>query len=173
MSCRDTATIETQRLRLVPLATSDAMRMVQVLADPALHTFTGGEPASFDELVARYEAQVRGPDRAGETWHNWIVHLTASDEVVGYVQATVIDEHADVAWVVGTPWQHMGIAREAAVAMCRWLHLQGSTLITAHIHPGHDASASVAIACGLAMTDQIDDDGERIWAWNALMDGAR
>jgi RimJ/RimL family protein N-acetyltransferase len=171
MNHPDTIAIETSRLRLVPLAASDATGMVEVLADRDLYAFTGGEPPSIDELAARYEAQVRGPDRDGETWHNWIVHLTAADAAVGYVQATVIGEHADVAWVIGTAWQRMGIAREASIAMCRWLQLQGSTRVTAHIHPDHAASASVALACGLAPTDDFDHDGERIWEWTDAADG--
>ena len=34
----------------------------------------------------------------------------------------------------------------------------------AHIHPEHLVSGSVAAAVGLAATDEVDDDGEVVWA---------
>ena len=39
----------------------------------------------------------------------------AEDCLTGTVQATVSDGTAEIAWVVGTPWQGRGIAKEAAV----------------------------------------------------------
>ena len=73
---------------------------------------TGGEPPTVAALQARYVAQVTGGSPDGsETWHNWIVRLRAGDVAVGYVQATVTDggRVADVAWVIGTPWQGRGL----------------------------------------------------------------
>jgi RimJ/RimL family protein N-acetyltransferase len=70
---------------------------------------------------------------------------------------------AEVAWIVGTPWQGRGFAREAAVALVAWLAEQGVADVVAHIHPGHAASAAVAAAAGLAPTGVIRDDGEMRW----------
>ncbi len=47
--------------------------MVMVLADPALHEFIGGEPASLEELRERYASWTRGSGSDHETWLNWIV----------------------------------------------------------------------------------------------------
>src|SRR6186997_2949455 len=52
--------IRTQRLELVALRMADAEEMVTVLADPALHEFTGGQPASLDELRGRYTSWAGG-----------------------------------------------------------------------------------------------------------------
>ncbi len=159
------AAITTERLVLTPLDPADAIEMVHVLADPALYCFTGGEPPTLDALQARYRFQVAGATDPRERWLNWIVRLAESREPVGYVQATVTvtDAEADVAWVIGTAWQGRGIAREAAAAMCEQLRAGGVDVISAHIHPDHEASARVARAIGLDVTDEVDDDGERVW----------
>ena len=159
----DTPLIETERLRLTPLQVTDAAEMVVVLGDGALYEFTGGEPPHIDQLNARYRAQLAGPGRPAEAWHNWIVRLAESHAALGYVQATVTGDDAEVAWVIGAPAQGQGFAREAAMAMCAWLEHNGIRRITAHIHPKHAASAAVAEACGLRATATVDDDGEVTW----------
>lgn len=165
------ATLATPRLRLDPLRVEDAEAMTAVLADPALYRFTGGEPPSVDGLRQRYAAQVAGASPDGtERWHNWIVRLAPGGGVdagpgpaIGFVQATVVDGgRADVAWVIGVPWQGQGYAAEAATALVAWLLGTGVTGITAHVHPDHEASGRVAAHAGLAPTDEIEE-GERVW----------
>jgi len=156
--------LETERLVLSPLRVEDAADMVGVLADTALYEFTGGDPPGLVDLETRYAAQVVGPAASGEIWHNWILRLRDSDRAVGFVQATVTGDEADVAWVVGTAWQRRGLATEATVAMCRWFRDTGIDRLTAHINPSHVASERVAAAVGLEKTDEIDDDGEVVWS---------
>lgn len=137
--------------------------MVSVLADLSLYEFTGGEPPSLEQLEATYRFQVVGPDREGETWHNWIIRLGENGDPAGFVQTTVIGTESDIAWVVGLDWQGGGIATEAAQAMCDWRIGQGTRRLVAHIHPDHVASGKVAATVGLAPTDEIDSDGEAVW----------
>jgi RimJ/RimL family protein N-acetyltransferase len=75
----------------------------------------------------------------------------------------VIDKTADIAWVVGVPWQRRGFAAEAAIRMCESLTEQGVEHFEAHIHPDHIASQRVAVAVGLTESDVIDEDGETVW----------
>ena len=82
---------------------------------------------------------------------------------VGFVQATVTDDGADLAWVVGVEWQGQGLAVEAATAMREWLTGDGVGLFTAHVHPDHAASQGVAAAIGLRATGRLDDEGEGVW----------
>lgn len=138
--------------------------MVGVLADSTLYSFTGGTAPDLEALQERYRAQIAGPPRDGETWHNWVIRQNDAGGAVGFVQATVIDDSADVAWTIGPAWQRRGYAREAAAAMSDWLLSNGVRRLTAHIHPEHTASMGVATAIGLAATDETDDDGEVIWA---------
>jgi RimJ/RimL family protein N-acetyltransferase len=157
--------LATPRLDLVPLRPEDADEMVQVLADARLYEFTGGRPPNRDELRERYVRQAAGRSPGGdEEWHNWIVRRRPEGEAIGFVQATIVDagRSADIAWLVGVQWQGRGFAAEAARALVDWLELAGVSMITAHVHPDHRASAAVAASGGLEPTDRIDD-GERVW----------
>ena len=150
----------TARLSMLPLQIEYAGEMTNVLSDPDLYTFTGGEPPSVDMLEARYRRQLAGPARPEEQWLNWVIQH--DDELVGYVQATVTDSTAEIAWVIGTDWQGHGYAKEAAQGLVTWLGAQGIERIIAHVHPDHAASAAVTAAAGLTRTDEVDD-GEYLW----------
>ncbi|MFI2736951.1 GNAT family N-acetyltransferase [Streptomyces sp. NPDC018711] len=158
------ATVRTARLDLLPLSVAHADEMARVLADPALHAFTGGTPLTAPELRARYERLVAGSPDPAVLWCNWVVRLRAEHRLTGTVQATVTEggRTAEVAWVTGTEWQGRGIAREAARALVDLLLARGVRTVLAHIHPDHTASAAVARAAGLTPTDE-EQDGEVRW----------
>ena len=93
----------------------DAGDLFGLLRDPALRRFTGGAPpTSVDDLRERIRVQEgrRSPD-GDELWLNWTLRLRSSGQAVGYVQAGVREGRADLAWVVGTPFQNRGYATEA------------------------------------------------------------
>lgn len=154
--------LDTERFALLPLRVEYAEEMAKVLGDPELYTFTGGEPPSVRVLEGRYTRQVSGSGDPEESWLNWVISSLQDDELVGFVQATVTAEEAEIAWVLGTAWQGRGYAKEAAVGLVAWLQAQGARRIIAHVHPDHAASAAVAAAAGLSRTDQLDD-GEFLW----------
>lgn len=162
----DLSTIVTDRLLLTPLLVDDAGEMVEVLADPALHEFTGSEPATLDELRDRYRSLAGGSGRGDERWLNWIVRRRADNAAIGTVQATVMNPdqrpQAFVAWTIGVGWQRQGYATEATIALVQWLADRGADSIVAHIHPDHVASASVAARAGLRPTLDVVD-GETVW----------
>ena len=158
-----TEPIRTDRLELTPLRVDDAAEMVAVLADPRLYAAIGGAPPTLGELRLRYELQVRGASADGrETWHNWIVRPRPGREAAGFVQATVTGDGADLAWVVGVPWQGRGYATEAASGVVAWLSAHGVTTITAHVADGHRTSEAVAERIGLVRTGTVED-GEIVW----------
>ncbi|MFE9441052.1 GNAT family N-acetyltransferase [Streptomyces sp. NPDC006602] len=155
--------LSTPRLSLLPLRVEHAEEMAAVLSDPALHAFTGGTPDSPGALRARYERLVAGAPDPTVSWCNWVLRPRADSHLVGTVQATVTGRHtAEIAWVVGTPWQGRGFASEAARALVEWLGRSSVRTVVAHIHPEHLASAAVAAAAGLAPTEE-EQDGERRW----------
>ncbi|MFD3505507.1 GNAT family N-acetyltransferase [Streptomyces sp. NPDC058676] len=155
--------LSTSRLDLLPLRVEHAAEMAVVLSDPALHTFIGGIPDSPDALRSRYHRLVAGSPDPDVTWHNWVLRLRTDACLVGTVQATVAREHtAEIAWVVGTPWQGRGFASEAVRALVDGLGRRGVRTVVAHIHPEHLASEAVAAAAGLTPTDE-EHDGERRW----------
>jgi RimJ/RimL family protein N-acetyltransferase len=153
-----------ERVVLEPLRVADAPEMTGVLADPSLYDFIGGEPPDVDTLRGRYEQLVAGGSGDGaEEWFNWVVR-SPDGAAVGTVQATVTadGDHAEVAWVVGTPWQGRGYASDAASTLVRWLLAGGVTVVVAHVHPDHAASEAVARRAGLSPTD-VMAHGERRW----------
>jgi len=163
-----TPQLRTGRLSLDPLRREDARSMVAVLADPALYAFTGGQPPTAAELDATYGRWLDGPAGAHETWHNWIVRLAGEDAPIGHVQATVSagGRTAEVAWLIGTPWQGQGYGAEAARGLTAWLRSEGVVALTAFVHPDHSASGRVAASAGLAPSADVVD-GEIAWRWTA------
>ncbi len=156
--------INTPRLLVEPLAVDHATEMVSVLASSELYRYTGGSPPTVEELKRLYEFQVSGSPRGGEWWLNWVIR--ADGDACGYVQATVIERVADIAWVVGIGWQGRGYAKEAAAGMVDWLARNGVASLSADIHPQHVASQRVAAALGLEPTDEFIE-GERRWVGGA------
>ncbi|HET6967688.1 MAG TPA: GNAT family N-acetyltransferase, partial [Ornithinibacter sp.] len=152
-------------LVLEPLAPAHAPEMVGVLSDPGLYRFTGGAPPTLGELEGRYARHADGSGDPGEEWHTWVVRLGDDGPAVGYVQATVrpAEGLAELAWLIGSPWQGRGLARDAASVVIDEVATRGVPLVVAHIHPDHTASQRVAAAIGLEPTDRLVD-GEMEWA---------
>jgi RimJ/RimL family protein N-acetyltransferase len=147
--------------------------MVDVLADPALYEFTGGEAPTFEELRGRYARLAIGRSGDGaQWWLNWIVRPRDSGVPVGFVQATVesggAERVAEIAWVISPDHQGNGMASEAAQAMLGWLKLHGVTRFAAYIHPGHHASMGVARRQGLHPTTVVQE-GEIRWESGRLV----
>ncbi|MGG5258823.1 GNAT family N-acetyltransferase [Phycicoccus avicenniae] len=152
-------------LRLEPLRVEHAGPMAVVLADPALYEVIGGAPPTEDELRERYARQLRGPEDADEEWHTWVVREGEDGPLVGFVQATLTGggHTAELAWVVGVPWQGRGFARRAAALVLEEVRRRGVRTVLAHVAPGHRPSERVAAALGLAPTP-VEVDGEVRWA---------
>ncbi|MFV5998267.1 GNAT family N-acetyltransferase [Streptomyces sp. NPDC056231] len=158
--------LSTRRLDLLPLRVEHAEEMAVVLSDPDLHTFTGGTPDNPQALSSRYQRMTAGSPDPAVSWLNWVILLRDEFCLTGTVQATVSpSDHgpiAEIAWVVGTPWQGKGIATEAARGLVDCLSRQPVHTVIAHIHPEHRASAAVATAAGLTPTDEWHE-GEIRW----------
>ena len=156
----------TTSIALRPLSVTDAPEMAAVLADPELYRYTGGEPPSVEGLGRQYAVQTRGHSSDGsELWLNRIVVVGPEEQAVGYVQATVpLDgSPAEIAWVVGAPWQGRGYAARAAALLIEELRRKGVSRVLAHIHPEHEASQRIARHLGMEPTDTVVD-GEVRWS---------
>ncbi len=162
----EAAVITTERLVLVPLRAEDVDELCDVLHDDRLHEFIGGRPGSRLELHDRFVLLAAGSPREGEDWLNWVVRRRLDSQALGTVQATmrVVDgrQSARLGWMVGVEWQNQGFASEAAAALVKWVRRQGVEDIGANIHPGHNASATVATRAGLQQTEE-EFEGERVW----------
>ena len=157
----------TPRLDLVPWTRQDADDLFPVLKDPAIGRFTGETPPADVEAVragfAAWEAR-RSPG-GDELWLNWVVRRRDDTRAVGYVQATVGEGDAAIAWVVGTAYQRQGFATEAGHALISWLRdTLGVPLIVGSIHPDNIASQTAAHRIGLRSTDR-QHEGEVVWEY--------
>lgn len=156
------APLHSERLDLLPIGPEHAEELAAALADPALHAFTGGSPATADDLRVRYARLAAGsptPPRPGATGRCGCAPTAASPATSRPPSAPGPPR---LAWVVGTPWQGRGLATEAARALLSHLAATGVSTVTAHIHPDHHASAAVARALGLTPTGE-QQDGETRW----------
>ena len=158
--------LRSHRLLLSPMVRNDACDLFQLVREPALYRFTGSvPPSSVDALrhKIRFREGRRSPE-GDELWLNWTLRLRSSGQVIGYVQASVGEGWADLAWVIGTPFQNRGYATEASRRVAEWLreHLKVSELRAA-IHPEHTASCRVAAHIGLQPSGQLSDEGEQLW----------
>ena len=136
-----------------------------MLSDQELYRFTGGEPPADLDAVRRWFSALetrKSPD-GSEQWLTWTVRLANTRAFIGYVQATVKDGQADIAWLIGTEWQGRGLAKEAVLLMRDLLAGHNIHRLEAHIHPEHVASQRVARCAGLHPTEKFVD-GEQIWA---------
>jgi RimJ/RimL family protein N-acetyltransferase len=161
------AVLETPRLRLTAVCEADAEEMAVVLGDARLHEFIGGSPLGAPELRAQYRRWAAGSGSPDEFWLNWVVRRRKTGVAVGTMQATVTPgarggPAAEVAWVVGVPWQGRGFAAESAAALVAWLTGAGVADVTACIHPWHRASERVAERVGFTLTRETVV-GERVW----------
>jgi RimJ/RimL family protein N-acetyltransferase len=159
--------LDTPRLHLEPLTVDHAPEMVEVLADPSLYDFTGGEPPDLAHLRDRFaRLQTQRSADGEQCWLNWIVRVRETGRVAGTVQATVERRGtgllAEIAWIVAPSQQGRGIASESTAAMLGWLRGTGVQTFVAHINPDHHASTKVARRMGLHPTDQVQD-GEIRW----------
>jgi protein-L-isoaspartate(D-aspartate) O-methyltransferase len=160
----------TPRLELVPAVADDAEELTEVFGDERLYGFFASQPTTTEELRDQFDrlAADRRADKEGTAQRNWTVRRRRDSRAVGMLQAVFSDQGraAEIAWAVGVPWQRQGIASEAARAVVGWLERRGVVSITAHIHPDHHASATVATRAGLRPTGEYrDHEGIREQLW--------
>lgn len=138
---------------LEPQVAGHAAEMFAVLRDPALYVFTDDkEPVSEEWLRARFARleSRRSPD-GRQHWLNWVVRNDAG-EAVGYVQATVEGNVAEIAYVIGLAHQGRGYARAACRAMLAELaEAYRVRRVTATLDPENTASLALLGRLGFGL----------------------
>jgi ribosomal-protein-alanine N-acetyltransferase len=114
--------ITTARLVLEPLTVGHANDMFELLSDSALYRYLDyPTPASLEHLRSVYSRLEGGKSPDGsQLWLNWVVRLHGHIPL-GYVQATVADQTAWVAYVLSRKHWGCGYAEEATRAMLEHL----------------------------------------------------
>jgi RimJ/RimL family protein N-acetyltransferase len=111
-------TIRASRCILEPQVEAHAPAMFEVLSDPAIYEFEGEPPPSVEKLAAGYcRRESRTSPDGREKWLNWVVRLP-NKELVGYVQATVLESGASyIAYEFTSRVWRQGIGSASVTAM--------------------------------------------------------
>jgi RimJ/RimL family protein N-acetyltransferase len=105
-----------QRLRFEPLIPGQALSLSEALLDPAVYApFGGTPPKSIEALTALLERRAAGPpvNLPSERWWNIAVFSLADNCGLGRLEATIIDDHAEIAYLFGSKHWGNGYAQEA------------------------------------------------------------
>lgn len=144
--------LATARLVLEPITRAHAATLYPLLNDARLYDFIDeGPPCCVRQLEARYDgwSARRSPDGL-QGWLNWAARLRDGSTYVGWFQATVRGDVADIAYLVFAAHQHNGYAREATARVIEHLASDfGVTQISATIDPRNTASIRLAETLGL------------------------
>lgn len=146
--------IETERLRLRPLVTTDAA---------AVFLYAGSETVTrfvFPTHRALAESEAFA-GRCGQCWRDgtafpWAIEVQATGEFIGCIELRLAPPKADFGYVlVEAAWGH-GYATEAAKAVVSWAIAQpGIYRVWATCHPDNHASVRVLEKAGLSFEARL------------------
>ena len=156
--------IPSARLALVPLRAGDAEELAGLLDEAPLREWLRAE--DVDQLRARFAGwETRTSPDGTERWLNWIVRAADDRRALGWVQATVREDVASVAYATLPAARGSGAASESLRALVPWLRARlGVTAVRAEIDDANVASGRVAAAAGFERTDRRSG-GEVVWQW--------
>jgi len=137
--------------------------MFGVLNDSELYTYIGGNPIlSLEDLEKRFiSLESRKSPDGKDYWLNWVI-VNEINELIGYIQATIKESTAFIAWVVGKRWQRKKYGKKAAYLVIMWLNKIGCKEIKASINPENESSKRLALSLGFRNSGVRIDD-EDIW----------
>lgn len=107
---------KSQRLRFEPLVPRHAVSLSEALLDPAVYApFGKTPPKSIEALIALIERWSAGSPAScpTERWWNIAVFSLDDNQGLGRLEATIIDDRAEVAYLFGSKHWGNGYALEA------------------------------------------------------------
>lgn len=152
-------TLETKRLRLLPLALADAPRIQQLLPDPDvlryMHARSGPFPSDGAETFVRRSLPLI---EMGEEYY-WSLRLKAreDDGLIGVIGLTPHFEEEHRAFWIGKAFWGQGYMREAAAAVCDFAFddVRMPELLLNNAEP-NVASHRLKASCGAEIVDIRD-----------------
>ncbi len=143
--------LETARLKLRPVALTDASELFRVYASRELPTrfmpFTRHQGVEDSHAFAQ---------RCVDAWtlgsaFPWAVTHKETGHLMGVVELRLAPPKADFGFILGEAYWRQGIATEAARAVVNWAKAQRSIFrVWATCHPANAASAAVLMKAGLS-----------------------
>jgi RimJ/RimL family protein N-acetyltransferase len=113
--------LESPRLQYEKIAPAHAAELQEALCDHRVYEFiTDHGTPTADELLQVFTRKALGspPSRSDETWIDYAVRAKESGVTIGRIEATILEGHAEVAYLLGPRYWGYGFALEAM----RWLH---------------------------------------------------
>ena len=147
--------IRTERLRLRPLALSDARPLARLLrGDAAAVRMTERLPEPCTEPAARDWIRChRGP---GE--HAFAIETLGDGEFVGCISFSGAGEEAGLGYLVGRRFRNRGYATEAGRAVLDHARGLGIQAVVAETFPENPASARVLVKLGFTADGETERD---------------
>ena len=110
--------IASDQIKLEPLTAAHAQELFPLLVDSQLYQYIADSPPnSIAALADRYlRLESRCSPDGLQQWLNWAIRRLSDSQCVGYLQATIHpDNTADFAFVLGTRFWGLGLARDASL----------------------------------------------------------
>lgn len=109
-----------ERLSYERILRSHAAELEPILCDPRVYQFIDCDCPTPAELEASFMRKEAGapPHRSDEQWLDYAVRLTDSGVAIGQLEATILEERAEVAYLFGPDFWGCGYATEGLA----WLH---------------------------------------------------
>jgi RimJ/RimL family protein N-acetyltransferase len=142
----------TERLRFESLRLDHAAELSSGLTHPDVYLFiTGRNPATGAELAAHFQRLLAGPaDASNSAWWNFVARRAADGRALGLVQAVIVEDRAEIAYLFGPEYWGHGYASESV----QWLHDQLARRAIAEawatVSPENARSIRLLQKCGYA-----------------------
>lgn len=147
------STLESKRLILRPLQTTDAEAMTTLLQDPVIARWTLRLPWPYTLDDARHFIALQTDDEHAGMALNWGIVERVSDRLTGVVGLHGIDTaagRAELGYWMGEPYRGKGYTTEAARRIVSWaFETAGFERIQATYFVGNDASATIMRKIGM------------------------
>lgn len=145
---------ESDRLIYEKLMESHAAEMTDLLCDPRVYEFVDeGIAPTPEHLVRAFRFREAGPPehRNTERWLDVVVRLKSTKEPIGRIESTVVENRAEVAYLLGADYWRQGYGSESLT----WLEGRtrdkyAVTEFWATVTPGNIASRGLLLKHGYA-----------------------
>lgn len=164
---RPAATLETERLRLTPLAEADTTEIFPLMDDPEVMAFWDVPEVDDPDVVAGIVAAQVAQMQAGAAIH-WSIRALAGGEFIGCCDLSEIDrrhKRAEVGFMLGRGAWAQGYALETMQAVVAFAAASGLRRLTARTHLGNRRSEALLETLGFQeeglLRGHVLRDGER------------
>jgi ribosomal-protein-alanine N-acetyltransferase len=159
--------LETERLRLAPLTSSDADHLFPIMGDPEVMAYWDVAEVDDPDLVARIVQSQVDAMTDGRALH-WAMRTLETDAFLGACDLSEIDgwhRRAEVGFMLGRDAWGRGYALEAMRTVVAFAAANGVRKLTARTHVGNRRSESLLEKLGFIeeglLRGHILKDGER------------